>query len=255
MTPTKRLGTTAFTITLLTVVFAGSLQADPKGQEILDKLDKLATAPQDQFFVYDMTTYEEGKTPKLMTIAVTIKGTKWRRVEFTAPGDIKGTRMLVRSLTQMYIYLPAYKRVRRIASHVRDAGFMGSTYTYDEMAIVTYGEVFSCDLAQETETHYKLKCQRREGQEFHYASMEMDIKKDIHRPVEIRFFNEKGVKLKTDFRSKYKCKTEELCNPMDMKLVDHTRNDIYTSMTSREWKVNTGVKDSFFTKRSLQRGR
>ena len=40
-----------------------------------------------------------------------------------------------------------------------------------------------------------------------------------------------------------------------MKLVDHTRNDIYTTMISREWKVDTGVKDSFFTKRSLQRGR
>jgi outer membrane lipoprotein-sorting protein len=255
MALTQRLGTTAFAMAALTVLFAGPIKADPKGQEVIKKLDKLQTGPKDQFFIFDMTTYEEGKSPKLMTIHVTIKGTKWRRVEFTAPGDIKGTRMLVRSLTQMYIYLPAYKRVRRIASHVRDAGFMGSTYSYDEMAIVTYDDVFSCDLVEETETHYKLKCKRREGQEFHYAVMEMDVQKDIHRPVELRLFNEKGVKLKTDYRTKYDCNSELICNPKHMKLVDHTRNDIYTTMVSREWKVDTGVKDSFFTKRSLQRGR
>jgi hypothetical protein len=35
--------------------------------------------------------------------------------------------------------------------------------------------------------------------------------------------------------------------------VDHTRNDMWTEIICHEWKVNTGVKDSFFTVRSLQR--
>lgn len=236
------------------VLFSTSSRADERGRQIIEKLDKLSTGPADQYFVFDMTTYEKGKDPSTMTFEVTIKGTRFRLVRFLAPGDIKGTRMLVRSLTQMYIYLPAYRRVRRIASHVRDQGFMGSAYSYDEMAIVTYGDVFNCDLASETDTHYKLKCKRKPDKEFHYPVMEMDIRKDNFRPDEIRFFNEKGVKLKTDYRTKYKCNEDNsICNPQEMKLVDHTRGDLYTTMTCKKWKKNTGVKDSFFTVRSLQR--
>jgi outer membrane lipoprotein-sorting protein len=243
-----------FLVLALGLSWSGSALADAKGDEIIAKLDKLATGPADQYFVFEMTTYEKGKEPNSMTFEVTIKGTKFRRLRYLAPGDVKGMGMLVRSLSKMYIYLPAYRRVRRIASHVRDQGFMGSTYSYDEMAIVTYGEVFNCDLVGETEELYKLKCNRKEGKEFHYPVMEMDIRKDIHRPSELRFFNEKGVKLKTDYRTKYDCKGD-LCNPKDMKLVDHTRGDVYTTMISKEWKVNTGVKDSFFTVRALQKGR
>jgi len=237
-------------------ILSAAAVADEKGNAIIQKLDKLATAPADQYFVFELTTYEKGKDPKAMTFEVTIKGTKWRRVRFLTPGDVKGFRMLVRSLGQMYVYLPAYRRVRRIASHVRDQGFMGSTYSYDEMAIVTYGDVFDCDLAEETDTHYRLKCKRREGQEFNYPVMEMDVRKDIHRPEELRFFNDKGEKLKTDERSEYECKDEnEICNPQMMKITDHTRGDMYSTMVCKDWKKDQGVKDKFFTVRSLQKGR
>jgi len=245
---------TTFFLIQAAALFSAPARADSRGQQVLDKLDKLATAPSDQYFVFDMTTYEKGKDPSTMVFEVTIKGTRFRLVRFLSPGDIKGTRMLVRSLSQMYIYLPAYRRVRRIASHVRDQGFMGSAYSYDEMAIVSYGDVFDCDLASETETHYKLKCKRKPGKEFHFPVMEMDILKGNHRPDQIRFFNEKGVKLKTDYRTKYECNEDNsICNPLEMKLVDHTRGDIYTTMTCKKWKENTGVKDNFFTVRSLQK--
>lgn len=238
----------------LALLAGGPARADKRGQEIIEKLDRLQTEARDQYFVFEMTTYQEGKQPNAMTFEVYIKGTRFRRVKFLAPGDLKGMRMLVRALDQMYIYLPAYRRVRRIASHVRDQGFMGSAYSYDEMAIVTYADVFDCDLAQETDSHYLLKCRRRPGQSFHYQVMEMDIRKDIHHPDQLRFFNDKGVKLKTDYRTDYHCRDDgRTCTPYSMKLVDHSRGDLYTTMKLKDWKVNTGIKDSFFTVRALQR--
>jgi len=241
---------------MLTLLIAVPARADKRGQEIIEKLDRLQTAAADQYFVFDMTTYQEGKSPTTMTLEVYIKGTRLRRVKFLAPGDLKGTRMLVRALDQMYIYLPAYRRVRRIASHVRDQGFMGSAYSYDEMAIVTYADVFDCDLAAESDSHYQLKCRRRPGQSFHYEVMEMDIRKDNHHPDQLRFFNAKGQKLKTDYRNDYHCRDDgRTCTPYTMKLVDHSRGDLYTVMKLKDWKVNTGIKDSFFTVRALQRDR
>lgn len=34
----------------------------------------------------------------------------------------------------MYVYLPAFGKVRRIASHTKDQGFLGLTFSQDDMA-------------------------------------------------------------------------------------------------------------------------
>ncbi len=238
---------------LATLFICATAIGDETGQRLVERLDQLQTGSADQHFRFKMATFQQGKEPVVMVFEVTIKGSKFRRVKFLEPGDIKGLRMLVRALDQMWIYLPAYNRVRRIASHVRDQGFMGSAYSYDEMAIVTYADVFDCDLASESETHYKLSCRRKPGQSFNYSRMEMDIRRDIHRPSELRFFSEKGQKLKTDVREEYECRDPEkkLCAPHSMKLTDHTRGEIYTTMTMEDWKVNQNIPDSFFTQSAL----
>jgi hypothetical protein len=217
-------------------------------------MDEAMTKAKDQFLVYEIITKEPGKSESRLRFQVHIKGTKWRRLEFTDPGDVKGMRFLVRSLTQMYVYLPAYKRVRRVASHVRDQGFMGTAYSYDEMAIVTYGVAFTGELTGETETRWKMKCKRKPGTTYRYAVLELEIDKKMYQPVVIRYYNEKGVHLKTETRTGWNCEGVA-CRPIEMKIVDHTRGGMWSKMVCKDWKVNTGVKDSFFTVRSLQRGR
>jgi outer membrane lipoprotein-sorting protein len=57
---------------------------------------------------------------------------------FTSPSDVKGTSFLSYSYADgsadsQWIYLPALKRVKRIASDNRNESFMGSDFTYDDM--------------------------------------------------------------------------------------------------------------------------
>jgi hypothetical protein len=57
---------------------------------------------------------------------------------FTAPSDVKGTSFLSYSYSDgssdsQWIYLPALKRVKRIASDNKNEAFMGSDFTYDDM--------------------------------------------------------------------------------------------------------------------------
>ena len=56
-------------------------------------------------------------TRLLMHFVSTVKGPK-ALTDFSAPADLRGTRVLVLGRTQMYIYLPAFRKIRRIASHV-----------------------------------------------------------------------------------------------------------------------------------------
>ncbi len=222
------------------------------GDEVVKRMDEAMTRAQDQSFDFDLITVEPGKGERRMTYHVDIKGTSFRRVEFLSPGDVKGMRMLVVSVNQMYVYMPAFRKVRRIASHVRNQGFMGTAYSYDEMSIVTYGDVFSAKLLSESDKDWTVELIRRPGQEFSYPKLKMVVSKEYSQPTRIEYFSDKGVMLKSEDRTNYEC-ADNLCNPREMKLVDHTRNDLTTRMVRKSWKRNSGIPDSFFTQRALQK--
>jgi hypothetical protein len=155
-------------------------------------------------------------------------------------------------LTQIYVYLPAHKKVRRVASHVRSRGFMGTTMSFDEMAVATYSPYFTGNLLQETDTHWIVEAVLKPGADFPHPRLELEIVKEHGQASEIRYYNHKGVKLKTETRTEYKCR-EKICSPKKVKMVDHIAGGKWTELTQAEWKVNTGVKDSFFTIQSLQK--
>ena len=228
--------------------------AHPTGDDIVGRMDKALTSARDQYFEYKLATYEPGKPPRVLTFSVHIMGDKYRRIEFMAPGDVKGTRFLVLDVDQMYVYMPAYKKVRRVASHVKSQGFMGSAYSQDEMSVVTYGDIYAAKYVDEDADTYHLEMTRRPGQTFPYPKMEMWVRKDSYQPQKLIYYNDKGVKQKTENRESFQCK-ENTCNPRIMTLIDHSRGDLKSVMVQQAWKLNTGVDERFFTVRSLQRRR
>ena len=234
--------------------FSMPVLAETPGERVLRVMDSALTAGDDQYFVWQMTTRERGKPDRRIVFEVTIKGTEWRRIELLAPGDVKGIRYLVRSLTQMYVYLPAYRKVRRVASHVKDQSFMGSAMNQDEMAIVTFSEAMTPKLLSETDVHWKLEVKQREGKEFPYPKMVLDIHKKYKQPSRLEYYNDRNMHIKTETRTDWEC-DGEIFHARVMNMVDHRRNDIETTMEAKKWKVNTGVPDKFFTVRSLQRRR
>ena len=241
----------ALTVCMLLLTSAAAGEESP-GEKVLRLMDEAMTQAQDQHFLHEIVTQEPGKDARKMKMEVYIKGKEWRRIEFLEPGDVKGMRVLVRSVTQMYVSLPAYRKVRRVASHVRSQGFMGTTLSHDDISIVTYGPLFTAKLLSENDTHWTIEATLKEGKDYPCPKLEFDVLKNIKQPSEIRYFNDKGVKIKTEYRSNYDCQGT-ICNPKKLKMVDHTRNGMWTEINCLEWKVNTGVKDSLFTVRSLQR--
>jgi hypothetical protein len=235
----------------------GTLQVQAEdlspGDKIIQQMDASMTRAKDQYFQFDFVILEPGKAPRQLLMEVNIKGAKWRRVEFLAPGDVKGMRVLSLSLDQQYVYLPAFRKVRRVASHIRNQSFMGSSYSYDEMATVTYGDLFTGELVSENDKEWVVVGARRPGKDFSYPKIEFTILKSTNQPSLMKYINDKGVVLKTEQRLNYECQ-ENLCNPKEMILTDHTRNNLVSKMVRKQWKRNTGISDAFFSVRDLQRG-
>ena len=240
-----------FVLSLLSLISALAFGAD--GPSILNAMDDAANKASDQFIEYQLINQEPGKKePRQMAFSVHLRGGKVL-TEFKAPADLKDTRVLVLSRTQMYIYLPAYRKVRRIASHVTQQGFMGTTYSHSDMSAGRFGDVYQAKLLQETEESWSLELTAKPDSKAPYARALLDVRKKDHLPSRLAYYDEKGTHLKTETRSDYKC-DGAVCIPTVMRMEDHQRKGAWTELRMKDWKIDTAFSDDIFSVRNLQRG-
>jgi hypothetical protein len=235
---------------LLSVTVPAHAGAGDKNLETVDGRANIAT---DTWFRFSAVTQEPGKAVREMAFEVQNMGEK-RLVKFSAPSDMKGTRVLVLSRKQMWVYLPAYKKIRRVASHVKQQGFMGTMYSDEDMSTSHYSTVYDADAISEDAETITLGLSPKTGTSSGYGRLEMVLRRDIMLPSEIRFYNTEGQHLKTENRPEYDCDAE-ICTPRIMRMTDHTRGDAWTELTAVERRVNQGISSSIFSVRNLERGR
>ena len=154
----------------------------------------------------------------------------------------------------MYVYLPAYKKIRRVASHVKAAGFMGTTYASDDLAIDTYLDKYHVTMTGEGEASWLLDLSRREGADVAYPRIRMTAEKKRKVPTKLEYFDEDGNHVKTERRGAYTCRGS-VCVPFRMQMEDLRSPGHVTHLVSRAWKVDSKIPDRVFTRRYLLRGR
>jgi len=235
------------------VVFLAS-PAPKDGDAVLRLLDSVVTGPKDQLLQYELLTTEAGKKDRLISFKVFTKGKNWRRVEFLGPADLRGMRTLVRSPTQSYVWLPAFRKVRRLATHTKEQGFMGTSFSEHEMSMTELAPIFKAKLLENTDKYWKVEGVRRKGQDVPFSKIVLTIRKDVKQAAETQFYNNDGMLVKTERRLDYVCSDPKHCTAKVIEMVDHTRNALKSQLKLKEWKIDVGLKDSFFTLRALQRG-
>ncbi len=235
--------------TLALMAHGGIASADAAGDKALAGMDGALNRAKTQFFEYEVINQEPGKGDRKLGLQVRLKGDK-RFTEFTAPADMKGTKVLIMSPTQMYVYLPSFGKVRRIASSVSDQGFLGMTFSQDDLASQSYGSLYEARIGSETPAEYKLVLTPKAGQTTPYAKIEVTLGKEKMLPSELKYFNVGGTNVKTETRTGYTCEGD-VCTPAELKMVDNTKGFASTKMVRTKWKVNEAMSDDLFSKRAL----
>jgi len=241
-------------ILALGLALPGLAHADAAGDKVLKILDDNMLVPKDQYLEYDMVTQPPGKSQFTLKMKTYIKGRDKRVIEYTEPGDIKGMKILILSLDQQYVYLPAFRKVRRVAGHVRRQSFQGTAFSQDDGAITAYAPVYDAKLIKETKTHWTVEGKIRPGQDFAYARVVLEISKQYKMLTRGEYYSDKNVHLKTDVRTGFECQGA-VCNFKVQRLTDHTLGGLWSENRRTGWKVNTGISDSEFSVRSIQRER
>lgn len=250
MTTAMRVGMSLGAAALAVLLQSGASLADVAGDTALAKMDEAMNRAQTQYFEYDVTNQEPGKAERKLALVVRLKGQK-RLAEFTAPADMKGTKVLMLSPTEMYAYLPAFGKVRRIASSTSDQGFMGMSFAPDDFQ-TRYGDKYTATIASDSGTEMTLVATPKAGQSQPYGKIEFKVAKDRMLPTELKYFNASGQHIKTETRRIITCQGK-ICTATEQKMVAHARGGAWTQMARRTWKVNEPMSDELFTKRALER--
>jgi hypothetical protein len=218
--------------------------ADEAGDKALVAAETAMNKATSHYFEYEAKTSEAGKAEKTVGLNVWLKGAK-RLTAFTAPADLKGTKVLILSPTEMYVYLPAFGKVRRIASHTSDQSAFGMAFSQDDLATQKYSDKYTAAKSGD-----KITLTPKSGQTTPYSKIEMTLDKSSN-PTEIKYYNAEGKHVKTETRTGYTTENG-IMSPGTLKMVDHTKN-LTTTLTRKTWKVNESINDDVFSKRNLEK--
>ncbi|MEK6196728.1 MAG: outer membrane lipoprotein-sorting protein [Desulfobacterales bacterium] len=178
---------------------------------------------------------------------------------FDSPKDIKGTAFLNYTHKvdddDQWLYLPALKRVKRISSRNKSGSFMGSEFSYEDIA------------SQEIE-HYTYKLLRDEEYEgmdcFVTERYPVDIKnsgyrrqvawidKEEYRTLKVEYYDRKDTHLKTLTMSGYQQHEEKFWRASEMHMVN-LQTGKSTLLQFSNYKFKVGLSDDDFNKNSLKR--
>ncbi len=220
-----------------------------KWNELLKKLDRAEAQGSDQRGEMEIVLVENGEEGKRMKAIFFQKGSKYRLVQFKAPANLAGLGVLIRG-EAIYLYLPKFRRVRRIASHVKNQSFMGTDLSFDDLGSLKYSEKFQIKGAWKLPSGgYKLLLVPKDSSSS-YKKLEVFLRKD-YLLKKIDYYNSKGKKIKTMVRSDFK-KVKGYLFPYRTEVCDLIKKHC-TRILMRKVKMDTGISSRFFTRRYLKR--
>jgi hypothetical protein len=183
-----------------------------------------------------------------------------RKFVFNQPADIDGTAVLIHSNVvendDQWIFLPAFKRVKRIASSNKSTPFVGSEFSYEDLASQEK-EKYTNRYVEST-TLDSMACdvvERIPGFPYSaYSRLLVYIDRKDHRYRKVEYFDQSGKHIKTQFLEDYRLYDGRYLLPNKTVMVNHETGK-KTTMLWDDIRLKTAQTDNQFTTNALKRVR
>ncbi len=179
---------------------------------------------------------------------------------FDKPLDVKGTAFLSFShpvgSDDQWLYLPALKRVKRIASRNKSGPFMGSEFAYEDLTsfeIEKYTYNYLKDEPCNDQTCFVVE-QFPVDKYSGYTRRIVWIDQSEYRLQKVEFYDRKNALLKTLTYHGYNQYLDKHWRAELMKMENHQTKKS-TDLKWNDYAFNTGLSDKDFNKNSLKRAR
>ncbi len=183
---------------------------------------------------------------------------------FTYPNDINGTGFLVwenpAGDDERFLYLPSLGRVRRIAGNETQDSFVGSDFTYEDIAGREFSD-YTYKLLDEASTWtapdgtahpaYRLES-RAKAASARFPRVVSLVRKDNFLVVHAEIYNKRNELQKT-FDVKKLDRVSGIWTVLEMVMADASQRT-RTELVVEKIEYNVGLKESDFSRRELERG-
>lgn len=220
--------------------------------KILAEVDRRASVFEDQVYHAEMEVFKAGTLNKTLVFDAKMKGLDKQFLTFTAPGDIAGMKVLMQDAETLYIYTPEFKKVRRVAAHMQNQGFLGSAFTYEDMTLTLLAPYYDAELAGREGSETTLNLTLKEGKKLSFPRLEVVIDGTKGGVTKIRYFDGADKMVRQQLRDDW-VKIEGELMPTKITMSDLKSGDSSVIRIS-DVQVNTGVEDDLFSRRMLLRG-
>jgi outer membrane lipoprotein-sorting protein len=225
-----------------------------KGGSILRVVDDRAARFPDQTYTATMEIFKRGESEasSKMVFSMSMKNLEKQLITFTDPGDVAGMKILMEDRDTIYMYSPEFKKVRRVAAHMQNQGFLGSEFTAEDMVMSKLSPGFDAELVGKKGTETQLNLKPKAGITSSFSKLELFIDSAVGGVTRIHYFDGAGNHVRTQVREAWtKFEDTQIPTKIRMKNVK-TKDETVITLTGID--VKTAVPDDLFSRRTLMRG-
>ena len=195
---------------------------------------------------------------RVRTLEIRDDGTKSLCI-FDSPADVKGTILLTHAHKaepdDQWLFLPALERVKRIAAQNKSGSFMGSEFSYEDIATQTiekYSYRWLRDEVEDGQECHVLERRPLEKQYSGYLRQTIWLDTGHLRMVKVDYYDRRDSLLKTLTFKGYQIYLDKFWRPHDMTMVNHQTGKSSQLLWSK-YAFRQGLAENEFDQHSLTR--
>ncbi|MGQ9630394.1 MAG: outer membrane lipoprotein-sorting protein [bacterium] len=241
--------------------------ADLTAKQVVEKEDEVNRSRDSTYEVTMTLINKQGqeRVRKLRMISKDdVEGNARTLIRFLAPADVEGTGLLTiehrDADDDQWLYLPALRKIRRIASKEKTGSFMGSDFAYSDLGSRKIDDFNykmlepesidgrECYVVEATPVSEKVREERG------YSKVISWIDKERFIALQVKFYDRSGRYLKVLRASNVEKIDGKVWRARRLEM-ENIQEEHKTVMTFDEIALDTNPPEDTFTQRYLQRGR
>ncbi len=193
---------------------------------------------------------------RIRTLETAENGTKSLCI-FDSPRDVKGTILLTHTHKDanddQWLFLPALNRIRRIAAQNKSGSFMGSEFSFEDIAtqeLEKYTYRWLRDEVYDGNECYVIERYPVDQKNSGYLRERVWIDKDEYRTWKVDYYDRKDTRLKTLVFEGYQHYLGEFWRAGEMNMVNHQTGKS-TQLIWSDFAFRTGLDEADFERHIL----
>lgn len=245
-----------FLLTIFVLLFSMNVVSAITVDEIMDKMEETAPDFTTQKTLSEMILIDqEGNEEVREMIMFSQKEEEDKTsslMRFLSPKSVKGVTLLnIKNGEKIYLYMPAYKKPRRIAGSSKQEKFMGTDLSYEDMGMDYEDKDYEKKLLEETGSVYIIEI-IPSGEDVSYKKIILTVDKEMFYTKRVEFYDMSENLSKTLEINKIRIDDKGKITPMEIVFTDVEENH-KTKIVIKEIEYDIELPSNFFSIRTLKK--